>query len=90
MTNTCNYFDKYMQLGEAPPDIEEGRTLSLRSRHLGGGGGGGDPKCLERGTQWDPGTLWCTKFLFGNILSFGFKSTQGGGRDERIVTKVNF
>ena len=77
-----------MQLGEAPPDIEEGRTLSLRSRHLGGGGGG--PKCLERGTQWDPGTLWCTRFLFGNILSFGFQSTHCVGKDDRIVTKVKF
>ena len=89
MTNTCNNFDKYMQLGEAPPDIEEGRTLSLRSRHLGGGGGGG-PRCLERATQWDPGTLWCTKFLFENILSFGFKLTHCVGKDDRIVTKVNF
>ena len=42
-----------------PPDTEEGRTLSVRSRHLGSRGG---PKCLERGTQWErlghPGTQY--------------------------------
>ena len=64
------------------------KFVGIQPRKTGPIGGG--PRCLERATQWDPGTLWCTKFLFGNMLSFGFKSAHCVGKFDRIVTKVNF